>query len=321
MSSPNLTHNSKAEWKKDWSLKLKQARLLWPPGHVPLGLQHPNILESRQFPYLRRQPCKGVCSMAPMRLSALKAWLCLSLGCAWAGGWMNLLNLYLKNRKVHWKAPTPQNILEKTKHMTHCSTWLGVPKTFGDCPCSFVLRAYFHLWTGLASPECPSSWAMLYTFSTKGKEILMDECWTSGRSHLPGSNVKNPHRLSAIAGSLASGALNSHHWKSPGRISMHCFGDFLSLCFEFVLVPILNNKLEALKRESHSLLRKGERILKLAVTYQSLTWTKSELFNFINSNQHHVAGNCLSGCLSFCLFVWLVWFMKLFNQKVCSKWA
>lgn len=87
---------------------------------------------------------------------------------------------------------------------------------------------------------------------------------------------------------------------------MHCFGDFLSLCFEFVLVPILNNKLEALKRESHSLLRKGERILKLAVTYQSLTWTKSELFNFINSNQHRVAGNCLSGCLSFCLFVWLV---------------
>lgn len=109
-----------------------------------------------------------------MRLSALKAWLCPSLGCAWAGGWMNLMNLYLKNRKVHWKAPTPQNILVKTKHMTHRSTWLGVPKTFGDCPCSFVLRAYFHLWTGLASPECPSPWAMLYTFSTKGKEILMD---------------------------------------------------------------------------------------------------------------------------------------------------
>lgn len=87
---------------------------------------------------------------------------------------------------------------------------------------------------------------------------------------------------------------------------MHCFGDFLSLCFEFVLVPILNNKLEALKRESHSLLRKGERIPKLAVTYQSLPGTKSELFNFINSNQHRVVGNCLSGCLGFCLFVLLV---------------
>lgn len=84
---------------------------------------------------------------------------------------------------------------------------------------------------------------------------------------------------------------------------MHCFGDFLSPCFEFVLVPILNNKLEALKRESHSLLREGKRILELAVSYQPLTWTKSELFNFINSEQHRVVGNCLSVCLSELVFV------------------
>lgn len=107
--------------------------------------------------------------------------------------------------------------------------------------------------------------------------------------------------------SSLSGALNSHHWKSPGRMSMYCFGDFLSPCFEFVPVPILNNKLEVRKRESHSLLRKGKDPgagCLLSVTDLNKVWTLQ---------LHKFQPTLCCWKLSVWVFVCLFWLFDLWN--------
>lgn len=113
-----------------------------------------------------------------------------------------------------------------------------------------------------------------------GRKQTSTNVHSTRRGHLLRLRLKNtPLRHAATSTSPSnSGALNSHNWKSPGRISMPLFG---RLPFTLLWIcPTSNFRQQIiclLKRRSHQYWEKGRWISELDVCFQFLAWAKSIL--------------------------------------------